>query len=89
MEPTVKLRYPLVDKVRRTQHRKSLDIATVEQFARNERSLNSLADTDIVSDEQAYRIQLECHKKWHELISTGLDSDLTEAAERTCAAAKR
>src|SRR6185295_12524379 len=89
MESTVKLRHPLVDEMRRTQHGKTLDVATVEQFARDERSLDGLAHTDVVSDEQAYRVQLERHQEWHELISARFDGDLAEAAERARAASKR
>jgi hypothetical protein len=72
-----------------TQHSKTLDVATVEQFACNEGGLNGLADTNVIGDEQAYWIELEGHKERYELIGPGLDGDLPKAAKRARAATKR
>jgi hypothetical protein len=55
----------------------------------DERGLDGLADTDVVGDEQAHRIELERHEQRHELVGARLDGDLAEAAERAGAAPQR
>ncbi len=88
---------PLLRQVRRAQHGKPPDLATVEQFAGDDRCLDGLADADVVGDQEAHRVELERHHQRHELIGSRLDGDATEAAERTsgrtgrqaCAASRR
>src|SRR5688500_15157496 len=89
MKAAFKFRYPLVDEVRRTQYCKALDVATVEQFSGYKCSLDGLANTDVVGDEQPYWVQLECHQQRHELVGARLHGDLAEAAERARATAER
>ena len=58
VETPLELGHPLVHEVRRAEHREALDVAAVEQFARDERGLDGLADADVVGDEQPDRIEL-------------------------------
>ena len=47
---------PLFGQVRRAEYRDALDFATIQQFTPDQASLDRLADADIISDQQAYRI---------------------------------
>ena len=89
VEARFELGDPLVDQVRRAQHGEALDLAAVEQLARDERRLDRLADADVVGDQQPHRIELQRHQQRHELVGARLDGDLPEAAERAGAAAQR
>src|SRR6267142_4730171 len=75
--------------MRRTQHGHAIDIASIEQLPRNEAAFDRLADADIVRDEKANGVELQRHQERHELVSSWLDGDLSEAAERPCAPAQR
>ena len=79
VEADVELGDPLVHEMRRAQDDGSIDIAPVEQLARDEQGLDRLADADVVGDEQAYGVELERHEQRHELVGSRLDRDLPEA----------
>ncbi len=89
VEVRLQLAEPLINEVRRTENGSALDIATVEELARDERRLDGLADADVVGDQQAHRIELERHQERHELVGARLDGDLTGTSERARAAAER
>ena len=72
---------PLFGQMRRAEHSDSVNLAAVEQFARDETRLDGLADADVVGDEHAHRIELEGHHQRHELVGPGLHRDTTEATE--------
>ena len=53
---------------------RTVDVAAVEQLARDQAGLDGLADADVVCDQQAHRIELERHQQRHELIGARLDA---------------
>ena len=83
MEAYLQLGDPLVHEVRRTEDDGAVDVAAVEKLASDEQSLDRLADPDVVRDEQAHRIELECHQQRHELVGARLNRDLSEAPKRS------
>ena len=72
----------------RTEDRQAGDLATVDQFANDERRLDGLADADVVGNQQAHDFLLECHQQRHELVGARLDGDVAEAAKRAGASAQ-
>ena len=79
LEPNLQLSDPLVHEMRRTEDDGAIDVAAVEQLARDEQGLDRLPYPDVVRDEQAHRIELERHEQRHELVRPRLDRDLTDA----------
>ena len=73
---------PLLRQVRRAEYRDPVDLAAIEQLARDEARLDGLADAHVVGDEQTHGVELEGHHQGHELVGPGLDGDAAEAAER-------
>jgi len=82
VELFVQLLLPLLGEMRRAQHGESANLAAVKQFASDDRRLNSLADADIIGNQQAHGIELQRHHQRHELVGPRLDGDTSEAAER-------
>jgi hypothetical protein len=89
VKPPLELTDPLVDEMRRTQDGHSLDVAAIQQFSRDEPSLNRLAYSDVVRNQQTNTLELQRHQQWHQLVRTRLYCDLPESAERTGTAPKR
>ena len=89
VEANVELRDPLVHQVRRAEDDGALDVAAVEQLARDEQGFDGLADPDVVGDEQAHRVELERHEQRHELVGARLDRNLSEAPKRPRAPPQR
>ena len=79
VEANVELGDPLVHEMRRAEDDGAIDVAPVEQLARDEQGLDRLADADVVGDEQTHRVELERHEQRHELVGSRLDRDLSEA----------
>jgi hypothetical protein len=82
MELRPQLELPLLGEVRRAEHGKALSVAAVQHLSGDQRSLDRLADADIVGDQQPHGLELECHQQRNELIRTGVYGDATERAER-------
>ena len=72
-----------------TQDDGAIDVAAVEQLARDEQGLNRLPDPDVVSDEEAHRVELERHEQRHKLVCARLDRDLSKAPKGTGAPSQR
>ena len=89
VEANVELRDPLVHQMRGAEDDCALDVAAVEQLARDEQGLDGLADPDVVGDEQAHRVELERHEQRHELVGARLHRDLSEAPKRPRAPPQR
>ena len=89
VEPNLQLGDPLVHEMRRTEDDGAFDVAAVEQFARDEQGLDRLPYPDVVSDEQAHRVELERHEQRHELVRPRLDRDLTDAPKGSRPAPQR
>ena len=53
------LRDPLIDEVRRAEHREPLDLAAVEKLAGNQSALDCLADAHVVGDQEAHHVELQ------------------------------
>jgi hypothetical protein len=73
---------PLLGQMGRTENGQALDLTAIQEFPGDERSLDSLADADVIGDEQAHRVELERHHQRHELVRPRLHRDAREAAER-------
>ena len=89
MEANLQLGRPLVHEVRRTQDDGAVDVAAVEQLARDEQGLDRLPYPDVVRDEKAHRIELEGHEQRHELVRARLHRDLSEAPKGSRAPSQR
>ncbi len=76
------LALPLFGQRRRAEHRHTAYLATVEQLAGDETGFDRLADSYVVGDQQAHRVELQGHQQGHELVGPGLDGDAPEAAKR-------
>lgn len=63
---------PLLDEMRRTQDRKPICFAAIDQLAQNEASLDRLADADIIRDQQTHGGKPERHQQWNQLIGPRL-----------------
>ena len=66
----------------RAEHGQALGVAAIQHLPGDQRSLDRLADADIVGDQQPHRLEPECHQQRNELIRTGVDGDAPERAER-------
>lgn len=80
---------PLIDEVRRAQDAEALDLAAVEEFAKDEAGLDGLADADVVGDQQANHGQAHRHQQRYELIGSRLEADARRRAERARAPPQR
>ncbi len=74
---------PLVHQMRRAEHRTSIDLAAVEQLARNQSPLDGLSDPDVVCDQESHRLKLERHQERHKLVGTRLEADAAGATKRS------
>src|SRR6185312_12448095 len=81
VEALLKFSDPLFDKVGRTQHCHPFDLAAIQELASDQAGLDGLADTHIVSDQQAHWIKAQSHQQWHQLIGPRLDRQVAEATE--------
>jgi hypothetical protein len=61
--------FPLVAEMRRTEDSEPTGEPPIEQFARDHRRLDRLADADIVRDQRAHRRLPQGHDQRHELIT--------------------
>ena len=77
---------PLLDEMRRAEHREPIRLAAIDQLAQDEATFYGLADADIVGNEQAHRGEAKRHKKRHQLIGTRLKTQTGRRPERTRAA---
>src|SRR5690242_3078783 len=84
MELLFQLVLPLFGQVGRAEDCEALCVTAVEQLPCDQCGLNRLSDPDVVSDEQPYRVELQGHQQWDELVWTWFDRDAAEGAERTC-----
>ncbi len=57
MELLAQFPLPLLSQVRRAQYRHPPNFATVQKLAGDDRSLDGLADANVVGDQKAYRVQ--------------------------------
>jgi hypothetical protein len=76
------LALPLLRQVRWAQHGQAADLAAVQQLARDDARFDSLADADVIGDQQAHGVELERHHQRHELVGARLNGNAPEAAER-------
>ncbi len=74
--------------MRRAEDSEVSGFAAVEQLAGDEACLDGLADTNVVGDQEAHRVELERHQERHQLVRAGLDGDLGERAKRPGARAE-
>jgi hypothetical protein len=45
----------------RAEDHRAIDVPAVEKLTRNEQRLNRLSDTDIVGNQKAHGVELQCH----------------------------
>src|SRR5439155_22138049 len=83
VEFIAQLTLPLLAEVQRTEHAEALDLAAIEQLAGDQPVFRRLAQSDVVGNQQADRLQAQCHEQWHELIRAWLECDATERAQRS------
>jgi hypothetical protein len=72
---------PLFDEMGRAEHSQPFDLAAVERLPRNQTALDRLADSDIVGDQDAHRVELQYHQQRHQLIGAWLEPNTAHAAE--------
>jgi hypothetical protein len=72
---------PLRHEVGRTDHGEAIDLPAIEHLAHDHASLDRLADADVVGDQQALHLELQCHEEWNELIGARFDTELGRAPE--------
>ncbi|WP_449424000.1 hypothetical protein [Rhodanobacter lindaniclasticus] len=53
------------------------------QLTRDQGGLDGFADTHVVGNEQAHRIQAQGHQQWYELVRARLNGNVAETAEWT------
>ena len=80
---------PLLDQVRRAQHRHPADLAAVEQLPGDQGRLDGLADAHVVGNHQSHGGHAQRHQQRHQLVRARLDAQPPERAERPGAAANR
>jgi hypothetical protein len=73
---------PLLGEVGRAQYGHAGDLPAIEELPRNQGRLDSLADPDVIRDEDANNLLFEGHEQRHELVRAGLDRDQRERTER-------
>jgi len=88
VELVPQLALPLLGQRRRAKHRQALNFAAVKQLTRHQSGLNGLANTDIIRNQQAHRVQFEGHQQRHQLIGARLKAQPGKRAERPGAGAK-
>lgn len=79
---------PLVAEMGRTEDGEPTGETTIEQFARDHRRLDRLADADIIRDQQPHRRLPQGHDQRDELVGSRYDGDATEGAKRPRAGAQ-
>ena len=67
--------------MRRAKHGQAADFATVHQLSHDEAGLNSLADADVVGDQQAHGAEAQGHQQRYQLIGTWLHGNVAERTE--------
>ena len=83
VEALLEFALPLLHQMGWAQHGHALDFASVHQFPDDQRSLDGLANADVVANQQPHGGQPQGHEQGHELICTRLHSNVAEAAEGT------
>ena len=73
---------PLVDQVRRAQYGEAFDLAPIQELADDHASLDSLADADVISDQEAHGLVPERHEQRRQLIGARLEAETPGAPER-------
>ena len=59
---------PLFGKMWWAEDTKSRDFTAIQHLACDQARFDCLADTNIIRNKQAYRIELKRHEQWHKLI---------------------
>ena len=83
-----KLPLPLVAEIGWTQDAEPLDLAAIEQLARDEQRLDGLADAHVVGDQEADWVQAQRHQERDKLVNPRPDGDAAERPERRRAITK-
>ena len=81
MELVLQLGLPLFRELWRAQDRHTRYLAPVDQLARYQTGFDGLADTHIISDQNAHRLKLERHEQGHELVGPRFNSDISKRAK--------
>ena len=80
---------PLLDQVRRAQHRECIHLSAVHEFAQYEAGLDGFADAHVVGDQQAGYGQAKRHQERHQLVDSRFERQLRGGTEGACAAPQR
>ncbi|GBD19149.1 hypothetical protein HRbin27_01653 [bacterium HR27] len=81
VELLAELGRPLVSERWWAEDDEAADRATVPELAGDETGLDRLADADVVGDEEAHRVESQCHEERDELVGAGAHRDAAERAE--------
>ena len=84
----LELLLPLVAEVRQADHGEALHAGTFHHLADDEQGLYGLADTDVVSNQQADGVLSQGHHQGHDLVGTGAERELGQGPERPGAVAE-
>ncbi|ENY80425.1 hypothetical protein EBMC1_14775 [Sphingopyxis sp. MC1] len=71
----------------RTNHGETIDLPAVEHLSHDHAGFDRFTNANVIRDQQALHLELQCHEKRHKLIGARLDAQLGSTSERTGTAA--
>lgn len=80
---------PLLDKLWWTENGETIYLAPINQLPQDQRSLDSLTDTDVIGDHQTNCWQTERHQEWDELVGARFKGKASGGAEGARSSSKR
>ena len=81
VELVAQLLLPLLCESRRAKYGQTLDLPAFKEFSGDQAGFDILANTHVIGNEDAHRIEPERHEKRHQLIGPWFDSDGGEGAK--------